>query len=153
MQVGHIKVIVIEPQDFLTVLKKELMMIQCMMLILIIIMILSVPIKGNAMEKNSQFTTKIKESFQKINFNDGINKDEAVLIAQNDLISDGIELNNLNIKKPQVEESGFKAQIGDCWAVIFNANLNMKAKSGLKWYTMHIDKKTGEIKARGWGPS
>lgn len=154
MQAVHIKGIVIEPQDSLTGLKKEgKMTIQNIVVVCLLLTIIFMPVKGLAMEKNSKFALKIKENYQQLDFSDGISKNEAIIIAQYDLIKDEGKDWDLNIKKPRVKESGLKDVIGDCWAVIFDANLKMKFKSGLKWYTIHVDKKTGEIRSRGWGPS
>ncbi len=124
-------------------------------LVIIILLFLTVffmPAKGVAMEKYSQFTSQVKESFKNINLADGINKEEAIAIAQYDLIKGDDEGKDwkLNIRKPRVEESRL---VKGCWAVIFDANLKMRMQSGLKWYTFHIDKNTGEIKVQGWGPS
>lgn len=104
------------------------------------------------MERYSQFASQVKENFKNINLSDGVSKEEAILIAQYDLIKEEDEGKGwgLNIKKPRIEESWLAK---GCWSVIFNANLGVKLKSGLKWYAIDVDKKTGEIKVRGWGPS
>lgn len=41
----------------------------------------------------------------------------------------------------------------DCWVVTFNTSLGMKWNSGLYWYDVHVEKKTGKIISSGWGPS
>ena len=41
----------------------------------------------------------------------------------------------------------------DCWTIIFNTSLQVRSKTGLKWLTVNIDKKTGKIISEGEGPS
>ena len=122
------------------------------LIILFFLTALLMPVKGVAMEKYSQFTLQVKENFKNINLTDGVSKEEAIIIAQYELIkgNDGGKRWGLNIRKPRVEESEL---VKRCWAVIFDANLKVRMQSGLKWYTFHIDKNTGEIKIQGWGPS
>lgn len=126
------------------------MIIQRIILGCLIFSIIFMPLKGFAMEKNSQLISKIKKNYQQIDFTDGISKEEAIIIAQYDLIKDEGKNWDLNIKRHRVKE-GWLVQ--GCWSVIFDATLGVKLKSGLKWYAIDVDKKTGEIKVRGWGPS
>ena len=103
-----------------------------------------------AMGAPKDWEGKIEKQYQKINTADGISKDEASLIAQNFLIEDGFTLSQVNILKPKVYESSL---VDGCWAVGFDASFKVRWEQGLKWYSLHIDKKTGQIKSQGWGPA
>lgn len=110
------------------------------------------PLKGTAMAIKSSTIEKIKDDYKEINFSDGITKEEAVIIAKYYVITneDDDLASNVKINSVQVDKSGFD---NGWWAVSFDANLKFKRKTGLKWYTIHIDKTTGELKTRGWGPA
>lgn len=115
---------------------------------------LLLPLKGSAMGNNPKKTEQIKQEYTKLNLSDGVNKEEALIIAQYFIINDPSTLSsNVIISSAEVGESGLKNVIGDCWAVGFDATSKFKRQTGLKWFTVHIDKKTGEIKTTGWGPS
>ncbi|MDP3722678.1 MAG: hypothetical protein Q8R91_04175 [Candidatus Omnitrophota bacterium] len=88
---------------------------------------------------------------------DGINKEEAIIIAQNHLIEGGAD-KEVALSKPSVEDSRFTVDgaghpLPPCWEVHFNATWKVRLESGLKWVRVLVDKKTGQIKVSGWGPS
>ena len=98
-----------------------------------------------------------RAQLQQVNFSDGISKEEAVIIAQNHLIKGGTD-KEVALSKPSVEDSRFTVDgaghpLAPCWEVNLNATWKVRLESGLKWYSVHIDKKTGQIKVSGWGPS
>lgn len=105
--------------------------------------------KGGAMAERQDYVSQVKEKFKNINLSDGVSKEEAVIIAQNDMIDDG-GADKVYLTKPKVSESGL---LEDCWYVGFDVRSKVRFRNGLQWYSIHIDKKTGEIKSRGWGPS
>lgn len=107
-------------------------------------------IPGEAMGGRPNYKTEIREKFKEVNIADGVSKEEAIIIAQSHVIENGFELKDISILKPDAGKSGL---VDGCWAVGFDASLKIKWKQGLKWYTVHIDKETGKIKAEGWGPS
>jgi hypothetical protein len=125
-------------------------MLRISILIFIFLLLIFWQIPGGAMGERPDYKSQIKEKFKTIDLSDGVSKEEAAIIAQNFLIDDGFELKDVNILKPQVVESGL---IEGCWAVTFNTSFKIKHSQGLNWYTVDIDKKTGEIKAKGFGPS
>jgi hypothetical protein len=123
-------------------------------ILIVTFMILLVPLKGSAMGDNPKKIEQIKQDYAKLNLTDGVNKEEALVIAQNFIINDSSTLSsNVNIRSGEVGESGLKEVVGDCWAVGFDAIAKFRRQTGLKWFTVHIDKLTGEIKTTGWGPS
>ena len=102
------------------------------------------------MGKKMDYREEIKEKLRDVDIHDGINKEEAIIIAQNDIISNNIGDSKLNIHKPKVVESQL---VEGCWRVIFKARFSVKMKNWLFWYVVEVDKKSGEIKSHGWGPS
>ena len=106
------------------------------------------------MAKSSDY---YRAQLRQIDFSDGVSKDEAIVIAQNHLIDGGADEEVL-LSKPSVEDSRFTVDgagrpLAPCWMVRFDATLKVRLESGLKWYSVDIDKKTGQIKVSGWGPS
>lgn len=89
-----------------------------------------------------------ENELEMINRNDGITKEEAVVIARSYLIKNGIS-EKVNINNPKVADSHLNVP---SWFVKFNTRLNMKIKQGLEYYEVHVDKITGEIKVIGWWP-
>lgn len=122
-------------------------------ILIVTFMILLVPLKGSAMGDNPKKIEQIKQDYAKLNLTDGVSKEEALIIAQNFVINDSYASSSVVISSGKVMESGFKKTLGNCWAVSFNAQLKVKRQTGLKWFTLHIDKATGEIKVKDWGPS
>ncbi|MFH1202247.1 MAG: hypothetical protein V1674_05095 [Candidatus Omnitrophota bacterium] len=105
------------------------------------------------MEDKLDHKTVIKEELKQIEISDGVSKKEAIIIAQNELIKDGLE-KEYYISKPIITESKL---VDGCWFVRFN----MKFKFGYilekilflgRWCGYHIEKKSGEIKMKDWGP-
>lgn len=120
------------------------------LLILIISLFWSQYDKGAAMGKKIDYKTEIKEKIKQVDVSDGVSKEEAVTIAQNYMLEESFNVKDvIDFLKPKVGNSGL---IKGCWAIIFHSTFKVRMKSGLKWYTVHIDKKTGEIKSQGWGP-
>jgi hypothetical protein len=78
----------------------------------------------------------------------GISKEEAIIIAQNNLIDTG-GAGNCYIHKPKVRDS---KTYPNCWMVEFSTTFRVKIKHGLEYYVFHIDKASGEIKSFSWGP-
>lgn len=98
-----------------------------------------------------------KAKLQQVNFSDGVSKEEAIVIAQNNVIDDGTDKFCV-LSRPSIEDSRFTVDgaghpLAPCWEVRFNATLKMRLKSDLKWFRVLVDKKTGQIKSSGWGPS
>jgi len=109
--------------------------------------------KGLTMGEHQKKNTNFKKNFSELNISDGVNKDEAKAIAENFIKNDNYLSTAVVIPTAKVFESGLKDVIGDCWAVNYRAKLSIKMKTGLKWFIVHIDKSTGEIKTTGWGPA
>ncbi len=110
------------------------------------------PMRGVPMAINPDKSNEIIKKYNRINFSDGINKDEAIIIAQHSIVTDEENnwKDNLKVASAEVDNSGLDE---GWWAVGFDATLSFKSRTGLRWFTIHIDKKTGEIKSKGWGPA
>ena len=102
------------------------------------------------MGERPDYKIQIKEKLKEVDFSDGVSKEEAIIIAQNYLLEKKVKLENMNFIKPKVGESDL---IKGCWAVVFAARFKFKMESGLQWFIIDVDKKTGEIKTWGWGPA
>ena len=103
-----------------------------------------------AMGENRKKFDIIKEKFKMVDLSDGVNKEEASIIAQNHLVNKNFQAKDINIFRPRVEQSGL---FNNFWVVIFNPSFHIRISQGLEWYSLNIDKQTGEIKTEGWGPS
>ena len=98
-----------------------------------------------------------RNKLKSVDPSNGISKEEAMIIAQNDLIDDGTD-KFCALSKPSIGDSRFTVDgtghtLPPCWEVHFNATLKMRLKSGLRWFRVLIDKKTGQVESSGWGPS
>lgn len=123
-------------------------------LFLMLILIIN---KGFAMEERSDYKAEIKEKYRQINLSDGVSKEEAIIIAQNYLIDEGLDKNYI-ISKPTVED--FEFSQWNEWRIIFKAKYGESIKQAnifgllgiFKWWiSVNVHKKTGEIKSVG-GP-
>ena len=109
------------------------------------------PLNGLAMGNNPRKAKKIQTAYENLDLSDGVSKKEAIVIAKHFIINENeFAKNNARLNSAEVEESGL---VENAWAVGFDAKLKYRLKSGLKWFTVDIDKNTGEIKVVGWGPS
>ncbi len=109
---------------------------------------------GGMMAKSSDY---YRAQLQQVNLTDGVSKEEAVIIAQNNLIDDGTDKSCV-LSQPSVKDSRFTVDgaghpLAPCWEVRFDATWKTRLRSGLKWFRVLVDKKTGQIKSSGWGPS
>jgi hypothetical protein len=98
-----------------------------------------------------------RNKLKAVDSSDGISKEEAIIIAQNNLIDDGTD-KEVSLSSPSVKDSHFTVNgaghpLPPCWEVRFNATWKVRLESGLKWVRVLIDKKTGQVKSSGWGPS
>jgi hypothetical protein len=95
-----------------------------------------------------------KEKLSQVDRSDGIDKEEAVVIAQNKMIETSNDKDH-RISKPIVKESKFEGT--DCWFVRFNLKFEfghiMERMLGTPWIGYYIDKTTGDIKGEdSWYP-
>ena len=109
---------------------------------------------GGTMAKSAD---DYRAQLKHIDLSDGVSKEEAIIIAQNNLIDDGTD-KEVSLSRPSVKNSDFTLDgaghpLPPCWEVRFNATWKVRLESGLKWVRVLIDKKTGQIKSSGWGPS
>lgn len=110
------------------------------------------PSKGLAMAEKQDYEALIKQKFQKINLSDGVSKDEAIVIAQNYLLENEFGKNCI-LKSAKVFAEDDPYWDKNSWHVTFNLKLSKKLKTGLKWTVVNVDKKTGDARSGGEGPS
>jgi len=108
---------------------------------LIVLFVFLKPYYGGAMAERP-----VKENSQeKIDLSDGVNKEEAIILAKNYLMQKGLE-KNVVMLKPKVKESRL---VKECWAVYFPPSPKMKERMPFN-FVVDVDKNTGEIKLTGW---
>ena len=90
-------------------------------------------------------TNSIKVNYEKINYSDGINKEEAVLIAKNHLLSTKYKY-DYQIISPLVLNNKSTRQYPDFWCIRFHPK---KLHLMPYYYLVMINKKTGEIVSYG----
>lgn len=103
-----------------------------------------------AMGGGPNYKAEIKAKFKNVDISDGVNKNEAIIIAQNFLIDNKFDIKDIRISKYTIEDKPINQKL---WVISFDATDKTRKESGLEWYTIQIDKDTGEIKGHGWGPS
>lgn len=130
--------------------KMSIMKVKIKLIFLLLLIILFVNTKaGVAMGEKLDYKSQIKEKYKNINLSDGVDQEEAIIIAQNYLIDEGLN-NILVISKPDVEN--YDAKEG-YWLVSFPTTIKVRWTQGLKWGSALVDKKSGKVIYRGEGPS
>ncbi len=104
---------------------------------------------GGAMGEKLDYKAEIKSRLKTINISDGVNREEAKILAQNYLIDNNLD-NLLIISKPSIE---FDRRRKDSWLITFPTTREVRLKQGLSWGSVLINKRTGEVKYLGEGPS
>lgn len=99
----------------------------------------------NAMGDNNDI---IKSKMNMIDFSKQITKEEAIIIAQNYMIGKGCDVGSAKIFG---EHDSFLSD--KSWHITFNTSLKVRWQTGLKWDTVDVDKKTGQVVGTGSGPS
>ena len=98
------------------------------------------------------YKAQIKEKFKNIDLSDGVDKEEAIIIAQNHIIEENLDkvydLRSANI----IAENDPYWPPGK-WYVSFDVISRDWLKRGLKWGTLNVDKKSGKVGDSGGGPS
>lgn len=108
------------------------------------------PSIGGTMGEKPDYKIQIKEKYNQIDLSDGVSKEEAIIIAQNYLIEEGLD---------KICDISTGEVIGDLynnpeyWHVSFSTTQKVKRQQGLKWASVYVHKKTGEVKYGGEGPS
>lgn len=104
---------------------------------ILIMTIIVVPLKGVAMGKISDYESIIRNKVKKINVNDGVNKQEAILLAQKELLDSNYK-NKYDVMKPIVNyDKG-----ANTWGIQFKVKKGYKGEDN--WGVL-IKKDTGEI--------
>lgn len=104
--------------------------------------------KGMAMAENpySYYRKKLKE----VNVSDGVNKEEAIIIAQNyvvDKIQEGEDFyKKLGISKPEFsEDPKYVDRFPEEWVILFPMRFGLLKT----WDVIYVNKLTGEVTAGG----
>jgi hypothetical protein len=121
-----------------------------LVLAIICFIILFTTNRGIAMSDRPNNKTEIKEKFKQIDLSGSVSKEDAIIIAQNYLIEEGLD---------KICDISTGEVIGDLynnpeyWHVSFSTTQKVKQQQGLKWASVYVHKKTGEVKYGGEGPS
>lgn len=125
-------------------------MLKKIILVIFLYFLLSAETTGGAMGLNLNYKEQVKEKYKNINLSDGVNKEEAIIIAQNYLIRE--ELDKIcDIATGEVV--GDMYNNSEYWHVSFSTTHKVKGEQGLKWASVYVNKRTGEVKYGGEGPS
>ena len=107
--------------------------------------------KGGAMS-GVDYKAQIKEKFKNIDLSDGVNKEEAIIIAQNHIIEENLDkIYDLRSAKITAENDPYWPS--GKWYVSFNVISRDSLRRGIKWGTLNVDKKSGKVGDSGGGPS
>ncbi|MBU1121610.1 MAG: hypothetical protein KKF54_02795 [Candidatus Omnitrophica bacterium] len=98
------------------------------------------------------YRLQIKEKFKNIDLSDGVNKEEAIIIAQNYIITSNKD-KIFDLKSAKIFGENDPYWPSTSWHISFNIISRDWRRRGLKWGTFHVDKKTGVTKYGGEGPS
>jgi hypothetical protein len=91
-----------------------------------------------------------KKSLSEVNLSDGVDKEEAIILAQNYLVNTGRD-DFLITSKPKVFEK--HAYGANYWRVTFPTTPKVQREQGLEWGALIVDKETGKVQYLGEGPS
>ena len=100
------------------------------------------------MGEKPDYKAVIKEKLKEVDIADGVSKEEAIILAQNYLLSENLD-KILIVSKPHVKNYPFKENF---WHVSFPTTFELKLR-GLKWGSALVDKKIGKVEYIGEGPS
>lgn len=102
------------------------------------------------------YKMEIKENVKQVDISDGVSKEEAIVIAQNYILKEGLDKAYITTQF-SVKEWGLHDEL---WRIDFKATYAESIKQGsifgllgvFKWWiSVSVDKKTGEVKDVG-GP-
>lgn len=115
------------------------------------------------MGEKPDYKTVIREKLKQVDISDGVSEEEAILLAQNYMINQKEDFSrNFVLSKPKVVEVNLNDPMfrkldntiyKENWVISFPATLEFKLKTGLKWCEMFVNKKTGQVRYSGEGPS
>ncbi|MEW6008871.1 MAG: hypothetical protein AB1629_04475 [Candidatus Omnitrophota bacterium] len=105
--------------------------------------------KGIAMGEKSDYKTEIKEKFKQLDLSDGLNKEEAIIIAQNyviDMIDKGKDFyKKLVISKSSILEEWESEKD---WAITVPIRRGLALMSPVE-YILFVNKETGTVTVGG----
>lgn len=106
------------------------------------------------MDTNSDYKSRIKEKLKAVNFSDGIDKEEAITLAQNYLIEKGYD-KDINVLRIHEVTDTHYIYGNKFWFISFSAKLKVKIKQFLLWNNLWeavlVDRQTGVVQYIG-GP-
>lgn len=103
------------------------------------------------MDDTPDYKTQIKEKYKKVDLSDGVGKEEAIIIAQYHMIEEGMD-KSCNLGSAEIFSENDPYWDKNSWHVSFKTTVKERVKSGSKWVTVNIDKKTGKVEISGWSP-
>ena len=107
---------------------------------------------GAAMGTGRAYESEIRMRAQQIKVDNGIDKEEAIILAQNQLLKDN-RAKGLSLRSAEIFGENDPFWDKDTWHISFKATFPSRLKDGVKWWTLHVNKKTGEVTYGGGGPS
>lgn len=105
---------------------------------------------GGAMGMDFKDKSNIKARLKEIDISKGVNKEEAIIIAQNYLIEKGLD-NMYLIHTAKVMNDAYNKP--DYWCIQISTTPKVALVQGLKWGCVFVNKQTSDVKYGGEGPS
>ncbi len=102
--------------------------------------------KGVAMSRKLDRYAEIKEKFKQIDISDEVNKEEAIIIAQNYVIDkiekEEIFFRKLGISNAQLsEDPSYKDKFKENWVILFPMRFGFLKT----WNVIYVNKQTGKV--------
>ena len=98
------------------------------------------------------YESEIRTKAEQINISDGVNRDEAIVLAQHQLLQDN-RARGLSLSSADVFGENDPFWDKDTWHVSFKTKFPSRLKDGTKWWVLNVNKETGEVTYGGGGPS
>ncbi|MBI3291695.1 MAG: hypothetical protein HYZ73_02640 [Elusimicrobia bacterium] len=108
--------------------------------------------QGVAMGTSRAYESEIRMRAQQIKGDDGVDKEEAIILAQNQVLKDEQE-KIFDLKSAEIFGENDAFWDKGTWHVSFKVKSREWLSRGIKWCTLHVNKKTGEVTSGGCGPS
>lgn len=116
--------------------------------LIIVIVILINTNKGIAMAGKSDYDY-YKEKLKGVSISDGVNKEEAIILAQNYIIDDRKLKIMYIVQKPKIYETRLSEGY---WEVQFPLRWKYGIGPLRRWGVLYVDIKTGEVEGGGQAP-
>lgn len=127
-------------------------MLRFIFLVCILLFLIFGNVLGGAMGEKPDYKTEIREKFEKINLEDGVSKEEAIIAAQNYMLENDGEADYI-ISSGEIFAENDPYWNKESWHISFKTKSSFRVRTGMEWAVLNVDKKTGKVTSGGGGPS